>query len=152
MSDALELPFVAAEGRIPTHVWERLGEAVSHLPGKRFVLSLKEVKRKRSLSQNAYYWGVVVAEITRMFRDAGNYVDDEDVHEFLKLRVGKLSRTIVTPDGEVHKSLGSTTKLSTMEFEVYLERVRAWSAEFGCVIPLPNERVSQLTNQGKESA
>lgn len=142
MSDALELPFLATDGRIPASVWERLGETVSRLPGKRFIITLKEQKRKRSVNQNAYYWGVVVAAITQMFRDAGNYVDGEDVHEFLKLRVAKLSRMIVTPDGEVHKSLGSTTKLSTMEFEVYLERVRAWAAEYGCVIPLPNESVS----------
>ncbi|OWK34649.1 recombination protein NinB [Fimbriiglobus ruber] len=142
MSDVLELPFMAADGRIPSSVWERLGDTVSRLPGKRFVITLKEVKRKRSVSQNAYYWGVVIAEITKMFRDHGNYVDGEDVHEFLKLRVAKLSRMIVTPDGEVHKSLGSTTKLSTMEFEVYLERVRAWAAEYGCIIPLPNEQVS----------
>jgi hypothetical protein len=142
MSDVLELPFVAAEGRIPAPVWERLGETVSRLPGKRFVITLKEVKKKRSVNQNAYYWGVVIAAITQMFRDNGNYVDGEDVHEFLKLRVAKLSRMLVTPDGEVHKSLGSTTKLSTMEFEVYLERVRAWAAEYGCFIPLPNEQVS----------
>jgi hypothetical protein len=142
MSDVLEIPFLATDGRIPSLVWERLAGAVSRLPGKRFIITLKEQKRKRSVNQNAYYWGVVVAAITQMFRDAGNYVDGEDVHEFLKLRVAKLSRMIVTPDGEVHKSLGSTTKLSTMEFEVYLERVRAWAAEYGCIIPLPNEQVS----------
>jgi hypothetical protein len=138
MSDVLELPFQSVDGRIPESIWKRLGETVSRLPGKRFIITLKEQKRKRSLNQNAYYWGVVIAAITQMFRDAGNYVDGEDVHEFLKLRVCKLSRLIVTPDGEVHKSLGSTTKLSTMEFEVYLERIRAWAAEYGCVIPLPN--------------
>jgi hypothetical protein len=112
------------------------------MDGKHLVLSLKEQKRKRSLNQNAYYWSVVVEAVTRMFREHGNYVDPEETHEFLKLRVGKLSRVIVTPDGEVVKSLGSTAKLSKMEFEAYLEQVRAWAAQWGCLIPLPNEEVS----------
>jgi len=49
----------------------------------------------------------------------------------------------VSPDGEVMKSLGSTTKLSTQEFEVYMENVRAWAAEYGCEIPLPNEDLTK---------
>lgn len=142
MSDVLEIPFKATGGRVPASVWQRLGAAVAGLEDKTLVLSLKEQKRKRSLNQNAYYWGVVVEAVTQMFREHGNYVDAEEVHEFLKLRVGKLSRVIVTPDGEIVKSLGSTAKLSKLEFEAYLERVRAWAAEFGCVIPLPNEQVS----------
>jgi hypothetical protein len=77
----------------------------------------------------------------QMFRDAGNYVDAEDVHGFLKEHVGKLSRVIVTPDREVVKAPGSTTKLSTQEFEVYLEKIRAWAAGYGCVIALPNEAI-----------
>src|ERR1700712_598821 len=121
MSDVLDIPFLATDGRLPPSVWQRLGEAVAQMPGKRFIVTLKEQKRKRSLNQNAYYWGVVIVAITQMFRDAGNYVDGEDVHEFLKLRVGKLAQNIVTPDGEVVKSLGSTAKLSKMEFEAYLE-------------------------------
>jgi len=60
VSDTLELPFLATDGRIPTAIWERLGATVASMPGKRFILTLKEQKRKRSLNQNAYYWGVVV--------------------------------------------------------------------------------------------
>jgi hypothetical protein len=142
MSELLEIPFKPENGKPPTAVLHRFLECVSKMDGKRLVLTLKEQKRKRSQNQNAYYWGVVVAAVTQMFRDAGNYVDGEDVHEFLKLRVGKLSRNIVTPKGEVVKSLGSTAKLSTQEFEVYLERIRAWAAEYGCSIPLPHEEVS----------
>lgn len=143
MSDALlEIPFKPEHGKPPTAVLHRLLDAVSLAGDKRLVLTLKEQKRRRSLNQNAYYWGVVVHAVTQMFREHGNYVDPEETHEFLKLRVGKLARVIVTPDGEVVKSLGSTAKLSKMEFEVYLEQIRAWAAQWGCIIPLPNEQVS----------
>ena len=40
------------------------------------------------------------------------------------------------------KIKGSTKRLTTMEFESYLERVRAWSATMGIVLPLPNEQVN----------
>jgi hypothetical protein len=131
MSELLEIPFKPENGKPPTAVLHRLLEAISKMDGKRLVLMVKEQKRKQSQNQNAHYWGVVVAAVTQMFRDAGNYVDAEDVHEFLKLRVGKLSRNIVTPDGEVIKSLGSTAKLSTQEFEVYLERITSLVAYTG---------------------
>lgn len=143
LSDSLlQLPFKPENGKPPAAVLHRLLDAVSRSGDKRMVLTLKEQKRKRSLNQNAYYWAVVVQAVTQMFREHGNYVDPEETHEFLKLRVGKLSRVIVTPDGEVVKSLGSTAKLSKMEFKVYLEQVRTWAAQWGCLIPLPNEQVS----------
>lgn len=141
MTDALDLSFSAPDGRIPPVILHRLIEAVGKLPGKRFMLTLKEQKRKRSLNQNNYYWGVVVPAVTGMFREHGNYYDDNDVHEFLKLRVGKLAQNMLMPDGEVVKSLGSTAKLTTQEFEVYMERIRAWAAEYGLAVPLPNETI-----------
>jgi hypothetical protein len=142
MSDLLELPFKPENGKPPTSVLHRFLDAVSKAGDKRLILTLREQKRRRSLNQNSYYWGVVIPAITEMFREHGNYVDGDDVHEFLKLRVGKLAQIFVTPDGEVQKGPGSTAKLSTMEFEVYLERVRAWAAEHGVVIALPNESVN----------
>ena len=87
MADVLELPFLATNGRIPAAVWERLGETVSSLTGKRLIITLKEQKRKRSLNQNAYMWGVVITRITDAFRHAGNNVDSDDVFSFLKGRL-----------------------------------------------------------------
>lgn len=147
MTSLLELPFTAPDGKIPTAVLHRLMDAVSRLPGKPFVLTLKEQKRKRSLNQNNYYFGVVVPAVTGMFREHGNYYDEHDVHEFLKLRVGKLAQNMLMPDGEVVKSLGSTAKLTTQEFEVYMEKIRAWAAEYGLAIPLPREVNNSFTDE-----
>lgn len=130
-------------GQLPREATERLRHVLLSLDGKPVRVTVEEVKRRRSSNQNAYYWGVVVAMVTQLFRDAGNMVDAEDVHRFLKLRVGKLAQVVVLPDGEVVKSLGSTAKLSTQEFELYMERVRAWAAEHNCFIPLPNEAAAE---------
>ena len=130
------------DGTLPPAVAKQIAAAIRSLEGKRVVVTIREQKRKRSNNQNSYYFGVVVAAVNQLFREHGNMVDAHDTHEFLKLRVGKLSQIFVTPDGEVIKSLGSTTKLSTMEFEAYLDRIRAWASEFGLIIPLPNEEVT----------
>lgn len=143
MTAVLEVSGKAMGGSMPPRAEERLRNALKKLEGRQVRLTLEEVKKKRSTNQNAYYWGVCVARIAEMFRDAGNYVDADDVHEFLKLHVGKLSRVLVTPEGEVLKTLGSTRRLSTQEFEVYLHHVREWAAQFGCIIPLPNESTTE---------
>ena len=59
--------------------------------------------------------------------------DPEEMHLALKfkfLRKGKEGLETVT----------STTDLSTVEFESYLERIRRWaSLDLNCFIPQPNE-------------
>lgn len=147
MTQSLEFCGLVTDGKLPAEVSDKIAAVIRRMEGKRVLVTVREQKRRRSLNQNAFYWGVVVEAVTQMFRDAGNYVDPEDVHDFLKLRVGKLAQVFVDPNGEVIKSTGSTTKLSTQEFEVYLDRIRAWAAEFGVVIPLPNEELQPPTER-----
>lgn len=123
---------------VPEQVWEALRKMV----GKRVTLSLKQYRKTRSTPQNAYYWGVVIPAILAMFRESGNDADAEDVHEFLKMRVGKLAQAYVLPGDKVQRALGSTRKLTTMEFEVYLIKCRAFAAEYGVMIPEPHEEIS----------
>jgi hypothetical protein len=141
VSPALEFSGIVTNGKLPREVSERIASTIRRMEGKRLLIVIKEQKRQRSNKQNRYYFGVIVMMVTEMFREAGNYVGAEEVHDFLKEHVGNLRQIIVTPDGEVLKILGSTTKLSTQEFEVYMEKVRAWAAGFGLIIPLPHEEV-----------
>ncbi len=134
-------------GKLPRLTTEGIVAALRKLEGCTAEVTVKKWVKRRSGNQNRYYWSVVVRMVTEMFREAGNYVDDEEVHEFLKLRVGKLSQNVVDPHGEVYKTLGSTTKLSTTEFEAYMMKIKAWAAEFGLQIPEPNEDV-QSTSKG----
>lgn len=130
-------------GRLPLEMAAKIAALVRSMDGKKLCFSISEVKRRRSGNQNRYYWGVVIPPIVQVFREAGNSVDAEDVHSYLKEHVGKLSQVLVTPDGEVLRSLGSTAKLSTMEMETYLEKVRCWAAEtLGIEIGLPNETIN----------
>jgi len=128
------------DGRVPQEVSIGVRDAVRRMQGKQLVLSLKEQTRVRSIRQNRYYHGVIVRMITDAFREAGNDFDDDDTHEFLKIEVGRLRRKIVTADDRVLTAPGTTTVLTTKEFEDFAEKCRAWAAEvLGLIIPLPNE-------------
>ena len=99
--------------------------------GRRVEVSVKRHVKKRSLKQDRYYFGVVVAMI-------GEAIGEDDplaIHEVLKHECNYY----LAGDFEVRVPL-STKKLTTAEFEDYLERVRRWAAIFlSLYIPMPNE-------------
>lgn len=108
-------------------------------------------KKTRSLSQNAYYFGVVIPAVQAVFNEAGNNLDSEDVHAFLKSEIGKMTIYVRMPNGEFRPIVGSTKTMTTTEFEEYLEKIRAWAADpvagLGVTIALPNEEFKTETLQ-----
>ena len=118
---------------------DELRTIIAKFQGKRLVLTLEKLKIKRSNNQNRYYWGVIIPAIKQMFDDAGNDLDSEEIHESLKIHIGKLRQEIKLPNGETKQIIGSTASLSTLDMELYLEKIRAWAAQFDYIIPLPNE-------------
>jgi hypothetical protein len=98
--------------------------------GEEVVLTLHKRRAKRSSEQNRYWHGVVVA----LLAEHCGYTRDE-MHEALKARfLGQedLSRGLIR--------IGSTAKLTTLEFADLVDRVVLWAAEeLGVVIPLPEK-------------
>lgn len=107
-----------------------------HLKGKQVVLSMAAKKPTRSDNANRYYWGVVVKTIA----DELGYTQEE-LHDALK---EKFLRVEADPErGRVLPTVRSTAKLTTSEFEEYLETVRMWAArDMGIVVPLPGEELA----------
>ena len=136
---AIEFVAQVLNGRLPREIERQIDGCIGRCNGKWVKVSLEERKRRRSPNQNAYYWGVVVQHVLDMFLAAGNQVDADQVHDYLRAHVGKLTAPVVDPNGEMRNVLRSSTSLNTMEFEAYLEAIRAWAAGFGFQIPLPNE-------------
>jgi hypothetical protein len=88
---------------------------------------IRSPRKKRSNDQNEYYWGVVL----KLIADQTGHTDEE-VHEHLKWRFLRKHGRLET--------VKSTTKLSTIEFEEYLSKVRQFaSGELNIYVPLPNE-------------
>jgi RNA-binding protein YhbY len=125
----------------------------SELKDGEYLLTIKNI-RKRTLQQNAYYWGVVVPLVKKALRDAGfDEVDDnEAAHEVMKVLF--LKREIVNKQtGEMISLPVSSTKLTVPEFNEYLEKVCKWAAEYlDTVIPSPNSALADFDDYVEKSS
>jgi len=101
---------------------------IAALNGKRVELVLRKRRCKRTLPQNAYYWGVVI----EILRDHFGY-DAEEMHDALKFEFLRIRNDRGGPD-----SVKSTADLSTEEFAEYVKRVVRWAAQkYRVYIPDP---------------
>jgi len=102
-------------------------EHIKSLDGKFIQLVVRRYRTNRSNNQNRYYFGIVI----KILGDELGYMPDE-MHEALKwkfLRKGGKLETVK-----------STSSLTTIEFEQYLELIRIWALrDLEINIPLPNE-------------
>ena len=109
---------------------DNLKEWLSKQKDGEYVLGIKKYFKQRSLNENNYYWGTVIAEIA-------NYTgySPQEAHDALK---SKFLPHITDEFGLTH--ITSTPALSTKYFEIYMEDIRRWAAEdLGVIVPLPNE-------------
>ena len=119
--------------------------AFNQLKDGKHLVTVKDMRR-RSIAQNSYYWGVMVPLVRRGLYEAG-YDDvktNDDAHEVLK-HVHLKNRIVNKQTGDVIDIAGSSAALSTPEFNIYVEAICKWAAEFlGVVIPSPNEQLAEL--------
>lgn len=110
------------------------------LGNAKMVLTMKRYKAKRSLSQNGYYWKVIIAAVRQGLIDMGfdhAAVNLEAVHELLKAKF--LKRDIANDDGLFITVTLSTSDLNKTEFGEYIDAIDRWSLEFlGFNLPTPN--------------
>lgn len=128
------------------HVFNRkiMDEQLRHLHlGKEVKIEITRKRKTRSNPQNRYYWGCVIPIIQNgLFEAHGQAYSDDETHEFLKANFNANS-TVNEKNGEVYTLPQSTARLTTTEYEEYLERVREFAREYlGCEIPLPNEQTN----------
>ena len=115
---------------------------LAHHSDKDVCITIERKRKKRSLNQNCYYWGVVIPLVRKLLEEYGNEVDDEETHSFLKEHVGKLTASVVGKSGRRVAITKSSASLSTAEFEEYILKITAWAATEGVVIPSPNEHLT----------
>lgn len=143
---------IIANGHLPGSVRLQISDAMRRAEGKRVRIALSEVRRRRSSNQNSFYWGVVIPAVKELIADYGTDADEEEVHAYLKEHVGGFKMIVTDPSGVKKTIPGSSRKLSTYEFEAYLEKIRAWAAQFDFQIPLPNEmEIAEQNQQAAES-
>lgn len=93
---------------------------LNNLNGVKVELVIKKHRRKRTIPQNSYYWGIVLS----MIADSTGYTTEE-LHEFFKRLYLKKIITIGGVDYEVSES---TKKLNTEQFSSYIEKIKKFAA------------------------
>jgi hypothetical protein len=130
---------IVANGKFIPNSKEYFKKAFENYEGKTIEISLKVWNKNRSSPQNRYYWGVVIELIKNYINDLGNDFDSDTIHELLRSLFLKQKKEIVNKEsGEVTiiEYIQSTTKLSTIEFETYLENCKRYAVEtFDLIIP-----------------
>jgi hypothetical protein len=108
----------------------------------RYLVELKK-RNHRTLNQNDYYWLIMTDYVQPGLYDAGwnTIKSKEDAHEFCKELFLKVKEEN-EKTGEVRTRIKSTTELTTIEFNTYLEEIWAWAAEYlNITIPSPNQKL-----------
>jgi hypothetical protein len=120
-----------------------ISEVIQSLEGKDIVIIIEKKRKKRSNNQNAYYFGLVIPMMKQGFYNSlGEHVGTDEIHTFLKNRF--LFKEIVNEqNAEIIKMPQSTTELTTIQFEEYLDKIREFGLEFLNInIPLPNDTLT----------
>lgn len=108
-------------------------QMIRNLQGMYRVEIVKHRKR-RSDRQNRFYWPMIVVPFADYLRGQGHDFTDEMAHEVLKKMF--LESTIIDKEtGEAFTYVRSTTELSTVEFNDYLDRCAQVLAEHGVIVP-----------------
>ena len=117
-------------------------DAFKAFEGKNITLILMPLKKQRSISQNAYYWGVVIPIWQNILKtEWGEFYSKEETHEFLKYNCNFVER-VNTDTGEIIRISKSTTQNSTTDQEEFHLKCRQLAEEmFNVMIPLPNEQI-----------
>jgi len=102
-------------------------DVLRSFPDGPVVITVAPRRATRSLSQNAFYWAVVVKTIS----DYTGYSPDE-THQALKALHLPKHLAFADGNGEVVGELvigGSTRTLNNVEFSDFIARVRTWAHE-----------------------
>ncbi len=122
---------------------KHIADVIKIFEGANIIISIEKRKKKRSNNQNAFYHAVVIPIMMDAFKDAwGEYYSSVEVHEALKAKYC-FKEQVNENTGEILQIPSSTTNLSTIEWEEYINKIRAFAFEwFNVTIPMPNEQIT----------
>ena len=107
---------------------------------EKITLEVKSRRKPRSLPQNSFYWGYFLQfEIDCFAEFWGEIYDKKQIHDWNKQNF--LGDTkVIESTGEIVRLPGSSTDLSTVDFELKLDGIRQWfRLNFEWEIPYPND-------------
>lgn len=130
---------VVKDGRLPKGISEGIVGFLRMMEGRKLKISITEYKGKRSLNQNAYYFGMIGKYLVPIFNESGNAWDEFDIHTHLMGELGYVE-VLYAPTGKPYAKRLHSSEFDKGEWELYMEKFRAYCAtNLGIGIPLPNE-------------
>ena len=140
MTELLNITFKPEKGKPTAYAIQQLLEAVAGTEAKRLVLILKEQPSLRSLNQNRFYQGPFIEAFQQNLLQCGQRVSQANIHAGLRDAHAKNAQIIMLSEGVPFRIPPSTARLKKLEFEQFLEEIRAeYAGRFGWQLPFPNE-------------
>lgn len=143
-------------GKLAEGVFITIRDLIAKMEGKNLVITIKEQKRQRSQKQSRFYRGVVIPVVREVFYNAGRPISAHGAHVFCKVSIGGMSNMVQAPSGEWVDDIETSVNLTTEQWEIWINQIRAWVAEWGQdgeIVPFPNENLeppSWINEQPKE--
>ena len=115
-------------------------DAINSFEGKEIVITIKKASKKRSNSQNSYYFGCLIPITQQAIKSEwGEVWTKEMVHEFYKAKF-LFYEKVNEETSEVIRIPKSTTENTTTAQEDYHAEIRQFLFEwFNVTAPLPGE-------------
>jgi len=142
----LTTPGTITDGVLKIHHRKKFDEVLKTMPNGRVVVTVEKIYNKRTINQNAYYWGVVLELYWHGLQELGWKITKAETHEYLIQRFGKKSITN-EQTGEIMDVPLRTSEMRTVEMMEYFTQIyQSASEDLGFEIPEPNEQIKLFEN------
>jgi len=134
---------VSSQGTITDFKKKEIGKAIKENAGKRIIFTIERKYNKRSTNQNSFFHGVILPILSQALIEAGyNEANSmEWTKDFVKYHC-LIKEYVNKKTGEVTKSIGNTSGLTTTEFMELIATIQQWAMEnLNCYLPDPNEQI-----------
>ena len=142
IENKIELYSDVVNGHISQECRSTIARCLRNLEGKQIKIVVEEKNKRRSQRQNRYLWGVVVPKVKEELQKhvEDSTIEPEDAYFFIKRYALNLIDFCDTPLGRITITT-QMRNMNTENFEENMEKIRAFFAERGIEIPLPNEEL-----------
>ena len=134
-TDWMDVPAEIRKGKLHVKSAETFSACLARFKDGPVEITVERKYATRSQNQNRWYWSCVVGLVA----EHTGYTPDE-IHEIYKAKFIPKAMAFADGNGEVVEEVvlgGSTTRMDTVQFSEYCERIRDWAASLGVVIPDP---------------
>lgn len=130
---------VITDGKMKIVKRKEFDDFVKSQKNGNFQLTLKKIYRKRSVNQNAFYWGPFLdSELSALYDEGYHFPNKDYLHEWNKKNFST-EKLVNEMNGEVIDIIIPTSAMSTVQFENLMESIRLTFREnYNCELPYPN--------------